>query len=153
MQTTNTISFSSRSCMWFKRFKLNPKHPTQFCPPSHQAAVSHLRDSLCAHYLWYIPHIMGKPSESVESSCSFLWVPKHPLHTALTMQSSGFCRSPPRKCPRRKQAAVPWAVCLLFWKRAVVSGALISFLKPQPTLWFLCVPFFPVCIFCQALKL
>lgn len=65
------------------------------------------------------------------AAAGFLWVQKHPLHAALTVQSSGFCRSPPRKHPRRKQAAVPQAVCLLFWKRAVASRGLISFLKPQ----------------------
>lgn len=110
--------------MWFKQFKLNPylnTPPSSVLLPIRQQCPTWGTPSLL------IPHIMGKPSEPTESSCSFLWVQKHPLHAVLTSSSSGFCW----KHPRRKQAAVPRALCLLFWKRAVVLGALISFLKPQ----------------------
>lgn len=49
-----------------------------------QAAVSCLGYSGCTQPLWYIPHFIGKVSESAGSSCSFLWVQKCPVHTAGT---------------------------------------------------------------------
>lgn len=153
MQTTNTSSFSSRFLMWFKQFKLKPNQNTPPNSPSHQAALSHLRSSFCAPCLWYISHVMGKPSQSTERSCRLpLGTKASPLHCSNHVKQWLLHKSS-QKASQEKTGCSPSGYFSVILENSC-GFQNPYFLSQTPAQYCgVCVPSFPVCIFCQALKL